>query len=435
MYALRRLRSVWLQTARHRLHADAYRRSFSAKGIRKVATKEMSKPGFREWLAVGKALRGKNLLRHEGPYGLTAGFERNFAEYMGSSHALALTSGTVGLHAAMTAIGVGPGDEVIVPAYTWIASAAAPALAGAVPILADIDETLTLDPSDLERKITPHTKAIIPVHMVNSPCNMDAIMDIAQRHSLMVVEDACQAVGVEYKGRKCGSFGKVGVYSFNHYKNMTIGEGGAVVTDDPALFSKLMNFHDLGIWARDGYEAGNNPAFLASHSRVTEVQGAMLGVQLSRLEHSIKRIKRNRTAIAEVLCDSGEFRISPHNDPDNAATMTVSFQTEGEAEAFSQRPGVHRIYDNSKHVYTNWDPILNQRTAHPAMNPWAWARRHISYDEHTCARTLDIMRRTCRITIDPGWSPMLARILAQILWTPKAQATSAYRVIARLKGG
>ncbi len=107
-------------------------------------------------------------------------------------------------------------------------------------------------------------------------------MDIAQRHSLMVVEDACQAVGVDYKGRKCGSFGEVGVYSFNHYKNMTIGEGGAVVTNDPALFSRLMNFHDLGIWAREGYEAGNNPAFLASHSRVTEVQGAMLDVQLSR---------------------------------------------------------------------------------------------------------------------------------------------------------
>ncbi len=403
--------------------------------FRKATIKAMSKPGFREWLAVGKALRGKNLLRHEGPYRLTAGFERNFADHMGSGHALALTSGTVGLHAAMTAIGVGPGDEVIVPAYTWIASAAAPALAGAVPILADIDETLTLNPVDLERKITPHTKAIIAVHMVNAPCNMDAIMDIARRHSLMVVEDSCQAVGVDYKGRKCGTFGQVGVYSFNHYKNMTIGEGGAVVTNDPVLFSRLMNFHDLGIWARDGYEAGNNPAFLASHSRVTEVQGAMLGVQLSRLSRSIARIKRNCKAIEQVLRDAGGIRISPHNDPGNAATMTVSFDTEAEAEAFGQRPGVHRIYDNSKHVYTNWDPILNQRTAHPAMNPWAWARRPISYDEHTCARTLDIMRRTCRITINPGWSAMLSRTLAKNLWTPNAQAGTAYRIIARLKGG
>lgn len=395
----------------------------------------MSKPGFREWLAAGKALRGKNLLRHEGPHGLTIGFERRFAELMGAQHALALTSGTVALHAAMTAIGVGPGDEVIVPAYTWIASAAAPALAGAVPVLAEIDETLTLDPADLERKITPQTRAIIPVHMVNAPCNMDAIMDIARRHSLKVVEDACQAVGIDYKGRKCGSFGEIGVYSFNHYKNMTIGEGGAVVTDDPALFSRLMNFHDLGIWARDGYEAGNNPAFLASHSRVTEVQGAMLGVQLSRLSGNVARLKRNRRVIAEVLRNAGGLRISPHNDPDNAATMTVIFATEAEAEAFGGRPGVHRIYDNSKHVYTNWDPIVNKRTAHPAMNPWAWAKRPISYDERTCARTLDIMRRSCRITINPAWPATLARQLAKTLWTPNAQDGPAYRLIARLKGG
>jgi dTDP-4-amino-4,6-dideoxygalactose transaminase len=395
----------------------------------------MSKPGFREWVATGKALRGKNLLRHEGPHGLTIGFERQFAEHMGARQALALTSGTVALHAAMTAIGVGPGDEVIVPAYTWIASAAAPALAGAVPVLADIDETLTLDPADLERKITPQTRAIIPVHMVNAPCNMDAIMEIARRHSLMVVEDACQAVGIDYKGRKCGSFGEIGVYSFNHYKNMTIGEGGAVVTDDPVLFSRLMNFHDLGIWARDGYEAGNNPAFLASHSRVTEVQGAMLGVQLSRLAGSVARLKRNRKVIAEVLNEAGGLRISPHNDPDNAATMTVIFDTEAQAEAFGKRPGVHRIYDNSKHVYTNWDPIVNKRTAHPAMNPWAWAKRPISYDEQTCARTLDIMRRSCRITISPTWPAALARLLARSLWTPNAQSGSAYRLIAALQGG
>ena len=395
----------------------------------------MSKPGFREWLATGKALRGKNLLRHEGPYRLTLGFEQRFAEHMGARHALALTSGTVALHAAMTAIGVGPGDEVIVPAYTWIASAAAPALAGAVPVLVDIDETLTLDPADIERKITPQTRAIIPVHMVNAPCDMDAIMDIARRHSLKVVEDSCQAVGIDYKGRKCGTFGEIGVYSFNHYKNMTIGEGGAVVTEDPVLFSRLMNFHDLGIWARDGYEAGNNPAFLASHSRVTEVQGAMLGVQLSRLSASIAGLKRNRKAIEEVLRSVGGLRISPHNDPDNAATMTVIFDTEEEAEAFGRRPGAHRIYDNSKHVYTNWDPIVNQRTAHPAMNPWAWAKRPMSYNAQTCPRTLNIMRRSCRITIHPGWPAGLARLLAKTLWIPNAHLGPAYRLIASLKGG
>ncbi|QPC99147.1 DegT/DnrJ/EryC1/StrS family aminotransferase [Qipengyuania soli] len=394
----------------------------------------MSKPGWREWVAAGKALRGGNLLRNEGPRQLTVGFEKHFASYIGSEHALALTSGTVALHAAMTAIGVGPGDEVLVPAYTWIASAAAPALAGAVPILVDIDETLTIDPADIERKITPQTRAILPVHMVNAPCNMDAIMDIARRHNLVVVEDACQAVGIEYKGRKLGSFGAIGAFSFNHYKNMTIGEGGAVVTNDPNLFSRLMNFHDLGIWARDGYEAGNEPAFLASHSRMTEVQGAMLDVQLSRLPAAVAAMTRNRKIVADILRERNGPRISPHNDPDSAAGLTVIFDTAEEASEFAKRPAVHRIYDNSKHVYTNWDPILNHRTAHPAMNPWAWSKRPVHYDENTCARTLDIMRRSCKITISPGWSPVLARILAKTLWTPGAPDSAAYRLIERVQG-
>ena len=394
----------------------------------------MSKPGLREWLAAGRAIRGGNLLRHEGPSGLTANFVRNFAAHMGSEHALTLTSGTVALHAAMTAIGVGPGDEVLVPAYTWIATAAAPALAGAVPVLVDIDETLTIDPEDLERKITAQTKAIIPVHMVNAPCNMDAILNIAHRNGLKVVEDACQAVGVEYKNRKCGSFGDIGVYSFNHYKNMTIGEGGAVVTNDSRLYARLMNFHDLGIWAREGYEARNEPAFLASHSRVTEVQGAMLDVQLSRLPGSIDRLKTNRKVVEDVLTKSGGPRISPHNDVESAATLTVIFDSEEEACEYAKRPGVHRIYDNSKHVYTNWDPILNHRTAHPKLNPWSWAQRQIVYDASTCARTLDIMRRSCRVTLSPDWSGTVTRLIANAILRPNSPGGVPYRLLQLASG-
>ena len=393
----------------------------------------MTKPGFREWWAAGQAIRGGNLLRLEGPRELTRTFERNFSDYMGAEHALTVTSGTVALHAAMTAIGVGPGDEVLVPAYTWIASAAAPALAGAVPVLVDIDETLTMDPADIERKITPHTKAILPVHMVNAPCDMDAIMDIARRHGLAVVEDACQAVGIEYKGRKLGTFGEIGVYSFNHYKNMTIGEGGALVTNDSRLYARLMNFHDLGIWAREGYEAGNEPAFLSSHSRMTEVQGAMLDVQLSRLPGSIARLKANRKVVDEVLRSAGSPRISPHNDVASAATMTVIFDTEQEAAEFARRPGVYRIYDNSKHVYTNWDPIINHRTSHPKLNPWAWAHRQITYNAETCGRTLAIMRRSCRLHLSPSWPAPVMRLVARALYCPKSPETATYRLVQRAK--
>ncbi len=393
----------------------------------------MPRVGLREWLAVGRAIAGGNLLRHEGPLQLTATFERRFASFMGVEHALAMTSGTVALHGALTAIGVGPGDEVIVPAYSWVASAAAPVLAGAVPVLADIDELLTIDPADIERKITPRTRAIIPVHMVNAPCNMDAIMRVARRCGLAVIEDACQAVGISYRGRMCGSIGDIGVYSFNHFKNMNIGEGGAVVTNDQKLYARMMNFHDLGIWARRGFEAGGEPPFVASHARITEIQGAMLNVQLTKLGSHINRLKKSRKTIADVLQAGGGPTISPHNDPEAAATLTVIFDTEHEAVSYASRPGAYRVFDNSKHVYTNWSPIINRRTAHPKMDPWAWADRDITYDASTCARTLDILRRSCRIHLSARWPSPVVRWKAKRLVAP-AEARKEPRAVEPSQG-
>lgn len=381
----------------------------------------MPKPGMREWLACGPVILGGSLLRYDGPFQTVSRFEEEFAGFIGCRHALTLTSGTVALHAAVTALGIGPGDEVLVPAYTWIATAAAPALAGAIPVLVDINETLTIDPADLERKITPATRAIMPVHMVNAPCDMDAIMAIARKHKLAVIEDACQAVGVRYKDRLCGSIGDIGVFSFNQHKNMSIGEGGAIVTNDSRLHARLMNFHDLGIWCRQGYEANGEPPFIASHARVTELQGAMLRVQLARLPGYVRRLER-RVRMASGMLARSSVRLSPHNDRDRAATLTAVFDSEAEAIAYAERPGVSRLYDNSKHVYTNWDPILKKRMAHPALDPWAWATRDVSYDRTTCARTLDILKRTCRFHISPRW-PMPALWYRARGWTGPVAGT------------
>ncbi len=389
----------------------------------------MPRPGLREWLACAPPLLRGNLLRHEGPLQLTAGFEERFADTIRSRFALSMTSGTVALHAAVTAAGIGPGDEVLVPAYTWIATAAAPALAGAVPVLVDIDASLTIDPADIERKITPNTKAIIPVHMVNAPCDMDAIMRIAQRHGLIVIEDACQAVGVDYKGRPCGSMGDIGVFSFNEHKNMNIGEGGCAVTNDPELFARLMNFHDLGIWARDGYDAQGSDPFISSHARLTEIQGAMLGVQLSRLPGHMRSLQRRIRMVTRILEASGNFTVVPHNDPASRASLAVRFDSEEEAIAYAQRRGVHRLYDNSKHVYMNWEPILNRRTAHPMLNPWAWANREVTYDATTCAATLDILRRTCRFHISPRWPLLAVRWMATQIWSPLLVGPDSNKVL------
>lgn len=364
----------------------------------------MADVGVEEWVAAGRAIASGELLRYGPKARFTRQFEQRFGTMIGSRHVLAVNNGTAALIAALSAAGIGPGDEVLVPAYTWMATAAAPVMVGAVPVLVDIDETLTMDPVDLEKKVTPHTRAIIPVHMINLPTNMDAVMAVARRHRLIVIEDACQAAGVRYKEKYCGAIGDAGCFSFNQYKNINIGEGGAIATSDDRLFARALNYHDLGIWARNHSLESNEPVFVGVNMRATEIEGAMLNTQLTKLQPLLKRMKQRRNVLVEEIREEGKLRMSPHNDPDNAVALTVIFDTEEEAEAYArQRRAVYRVYDNSKHIYTNWEAILSKRTAHPKLNPWAWAHREISYDETTCAKTLDILRRTCRVALAESW--------------------------------
>ena len=183
--------------------------------------------------AVTAVLRSGQLFRYRGGEGGQADTcEKRLVELCGCKYALVVTSGTAALICALVGLNIGPGDEVIVPAYTWLASAGAVLNVGAIPVLANVDESLTLDPADFERRIGPRTKAVIPVHMGGRPSNMDAIMDVAQRHGLHVVEDACQAIGGSYRGRRLGTIGAAGAFSFNQFKTISCGEGGALLTSD-----------------------------------------------------------------------------------------------------------------------------------------------------------------------------------------------------------
>jgi dTDP-4-amino-4,6-dideoxygalactose transaminase len=375
----------------------------------------MSNVGIREWWAAGRAIAGGRLLRFESKHRFTDHFERRLADMIGAKYVLTVNGGTGALICALAGAGIGPGDEVLIPAYTWMATAAAPVMVGAVPVLVDIDESLTIDPADIERKITPYTRAIMPVHMVNVPCNMDAIMAIAKRHKLLVIEDACQAVGVQYKDRYCGAIGHAGAFSFNAYKNINIGEGGAVITSEDRIFARSRQYHDLGAAVRNHEETFNEPAFVGANMRATEIEGAMLGVQLSKLGPMLQRLRKRRQMFEPILAKSGKFRISPHNDPENAVSLTVIFDRKEDAIEFSKRRGVTRLYDNSKHIYTNWEAILCKRTFHPKLNPWAWAKRQIEYDIDMCARTLHILQRTCRIGLGQQYPLPLVRYMAERL--------------------
>ncbi|WP_455381116.1 DegT/DnrJ/EryC1/StrS family aminotransferase, partial [Salinispira pacifica] len=168
-------------------------------------------------------------------------FEEQFAAYCGTKHARAVSNGTAALFLPLVALGIGPGDRVLTTPLTWIATAAVGATLGAEVDFVDIDpDTYNMDPRELEKKITPNTKAVLPVHLYGQICDMDPIMDLSRRHGFAVIEDACHAVGAEYRGKKAGSIGTFGAFSFHEQKNMsTLGEGGMIVTDDDDLYERV----------------------------------------------------------------------------------------------------------------------------------------------------------------------------------------------------
>lgn len=382
----------------------------------------MARVGLGEWLAVGRVIASGKLSRYgNGGEGPLARFEADFSRKFGVKHTLTVSSGTGALIAALAAAGLGPGDEVLVPAYTWIATAAAPLAIGAVPVIVDIDQTLTIDPADILRKITPRTRAIVPVHMANMVCDMDRIMEIAGAHGLVVIEDACQAVGAVYKGRRVGAIGHAGAFSFNQFKNISVGEGGAVVTNDDRLFARARMYHDVGAAFRGHLDNFNEPHFSGVNLKASQIQGAMLNVQLGKLDPMIRRMRRRHALLSRVLSGSPSFRVGPHNDIDNAVGLHVVFDTPEEAAAFQRdNPrGVYRPFDSSRHVYTNWLPVLEKRTAHPGMNPYRWASPELRYTPDMCARSLDILKRTCRIGLGENYPLPVVHMLARRLKRPR----------------
>jgi len=224
-------------------------------------------------------------------------FCRDFAAYVGARHCLCLANGTVTLQCALQALGVGPGNEVIVPGLTWVATAQAALDIGADVVLVDIDpETLCVDPASVESAVTPRTKAVIPVHLYGCMCDMDAIGEISQRHDLKVVEDVAHQHGSEWRGRRAGSLGNAGSFSFQQSKVLTCGEGGAVVCEDDEVYRTCFALKQVG-WAPDPEAPsppGEAPRLVPGHHyghnyRITEMQAALLRGGLERLDPQIER--------------------------------------------------------------------------------------------------------------------------------------------------
>ncbi|MBR3714404.1 MAG: DegT/DnrJ/EryC1/StrS family aminotransferase [Clostridia bacterium] len=342
----------------------------------------------------------------------TRNAEEELCELFDAKHTLLMTSGHAALTSALIALGVGPGDEVIVPAYTYIATAMAVVAAGAIPVIADVDETLTLDPIDTERKVTKNTKCIIPVHIQGFPSNMDALCAIAEKHGLVIVEDACQADGASYHGKRLGTIGDAGALSFNYFKIITAGEGGAMLTNDKRVFERALIYHDSSAVAFFGEQLKDveEKLFCGNEYRANEISSAILRIQLKRLDGIIADLRKNKKIMMEKLSDVCTFIPSNDIEGDLGTTLAIRFDNKEKALAVAKDPGVKGTVpiNTGKHVYTNWTPILTKTGAlNPLMDPFKMeANKDIipDYRLDMCEKTLDLLSRTVYIGVDPDWT-------------------------------
>ena len=365
----------------------------------------MFRVGQKEADAIAKVLLSGRIFRYGQLGGQCERFERRYARYLGVKHVWMTSSGTTALTAALAGLGIGPGDEVAVPACTYMATPIAVLAAGAIPLIVDVDESITLDPKALDAAVGPRTRAVIPVHMWGQPCDMRRIMRVAKRRGLAVVEDACQGVGGAYEGRKLGSIGHAGAFSFNYYKNMTCGEGGAVVTNDDRLAERAGCMVDCCRFYWDGRKESFRP-FTSNGARASELEGAMMNAQLDRIDGMIRAMRRQKKRVLAETADCGLVPIRAHS-PDHECGSHVMYTLPAaeKADGFAARTGGTVAGKTGRHVYTEWDPIFAGRGAHhPALDPFklpANRRCRKTYTKGMCARSLDILNRTVMLGNHP----------------------------------
>jgi dTDP-4-amino-4,6-dideoxygalactose transaminase len=297
--------------------------------------------------------------------------EEDVERKFGVKHALAVSSGTSALITAMAAAGLGPGDEVIVPGYTFIASMSSVIFNNAVPVLAEVDDSLTLDPADVEARITPHTRAILAVHMIGNPCDLDRLGAIAKKHKLLLIEDAAQAFGGSYHGRRLGTIGAIGAYSFNIFKTINAGDGGMVVTDDAGLFEKAFGYHDQGhLPLRMGVEVGQR-SVIGQNFRMNELSAAVLLAQFRKLDALIGRLTVLKTRFKRQIQGLPGLQFRRLNDPEGEChtLLTVFLPDKKSADAAAEKLGTTTVAHSGWHVYNNMENILGMKTINPKNNP------------------------------------------------------------------
>ncbi len=371
-----------------------------------------------------EVLDSKNLFRYYGA-GVAVGefpskaeeLERSFAKKLSARYAVAMNSCTSTLISSLVACGVGPGDEVIIPAYTFFASCSAVLIAKAIPIIAEVDDSLTLDPEDLRSKITQRTKAIMPVHMRGAPCQMDEIMEIAREHDLRVVEDVAQAMGGSFRGKSLGTFGDCGCFSLQYHKILTSGEGGLLVTNDDVLYDRVRSYHDsAACWRPVRFESPRyeGEVFPGENYRMGELAAAVALAQLGRLDEILScMVDRKRRIMGGLEEQPGiEFRRLNDALGDTAICLIFYLPDAEKVRPFvealkAEGVGAGGIYDKGIpdwHIYAHWPHLMQKLTATEEGCPFTcpyYQGPEPEYSPDMCPKSLDYLGRSVHISIPP----------------------------------
>jgi len=375
--------------------------------------------GEEEKKEVLEVLESKYLFRYYGPTEIPSKvrkLEEEYADYLSVKHSLAVNSCTSALITGLIAVGIEPGDEVIVPAYTFFASVAAIVAAKAIPIVAEVDKSLTIDPVDIENKITERTKAILPVHMRGMPAKMDKIIEIAKKHNLKVIEDVAQSNGGSFKGKKLGTFGDIGAFSLQYHKIITSGEGGILATNNDLYYTRAQAYHDVAAcWRKYRFAPPEFPGeiFFGVNFRMSELTGAVALAQFHKLDSIIDRMRNNKARIKNTIKDIKGIEFREVNDEEGDTAVSLIFYlpdaeiVEGFVNALIAEgidaAGIYNKGIPDWHVYHHWvilhDKMMPTKKGCPFNCPLTEPAPE--YDPNACPKTKDYLGRSVHIDIPP----------------------------------
>ncbi|MCX7551880.1 DegT/DnrJ/EryC1/StrS family aminotransferase [Xanthomarina sp. F2636L] len=347
--------------------------------------------------------------------------EKTLESKLQVKHAQVVSSGTAAVSVAMAAAGIGSGDEVIMPTFTFVASFEAIMMLGAVPVLVDIDNTLTLDPKAVEAAITPKTKAIMPVHMCGSMANMDALQAICKKHNLILIEDSSQATGATYKGKPLGSIGDLGCLSLDFVKIITAGEGGAVLTNNEKFYTNSDHFSDHGHDHKGNDRGAETHPFLGYNFRISELHAAVGLAQLRRLDEFVAIQKKNYSILREALSTIPEitFRTVPEGGEESYSFLSFflpDLDIARKASKVLKDSGVDacfHYYDNNWHYIRKWNHLKDIKSLYPISSEVKSGLKYLQtktfeQSDHYIARNI-----SCLIKL--SWTEEQVRERAQLM--------------------